>query len=86
MKRREGRAVTRGVEPCPRRGGIALSNRKRRGEELRNNSSPLEGGVVGPFLEQSDAERRPFAVRKRFTYKQTKRKVPFTDTKRKWLE
>ncbi len=30
MMSRERRAVTRGVEPCPQRGGIALSNRKRR--------------------------------------------------------
>ncbi len=29
-----------GVEPCPQRGDIALSNRKHRGEELGYNSSP----------------------------------------------
>ncbi len=44
-ERSEWRAVTRGVEPCPQRGGIALRNRKRRGEELRNKSSPVRGVV-----------------------------------------
>ncbi|MCP3663055.1 MAG: hypothetical protein GY696_11260 [Gammaproteobacteria bacterium] len=53
----ERRAVTRGVEPCPQRGGIALSNRKRRGEELRNNASPLESAVEVLFFVKSDERK-----------------------------
>ncbi len=73
---RERRAVTRGVEPCPQRGGIPLSNRKRNREALRNNSSLLDG-AVDPFREQSEEENRPFKVKRVFTSEYMSQKSSF---------